>query len=155
MLKSSIYVYTIYIYLRIFSKVYRNVQKGRYLFSKLGCRIVYLFIVPSSQRTSLKSILISSWQHFCRLFYHAVHFKNISLYIILYVWFAYSTLYNYTFIGGTRQYMWYPRSQSSQKRSLSSFSEVPHSVHDLHSIHCHGYLRTLTIMFLVNCRHVG
>lgn len=37
----------------------------------------------------------------------------------------------------------------------SSFSLVPQRVQHLHSMHCHGYSFTLTIMLCVNCRHVG
>ena len=58
-------------------------------------------------------------------------------------------------MGGTKQYMWYPLSQSSQNNSLSSFSLVPHRVQVLHSMHCQGYFLTLIIMFLVNWRQVG
>jgi hypothetical protein len=32
---------------------------------------------------------------------------------------------------------------------------VPQIEQHLHSIHCHLYLRTETIMFAVNCKHVG
>lgn len=39
--------------------------------------------------------------------------------------------------GGDKQYMWYPRSQSSQNSSWSSLSEVPHIEQYLHSMHCH------------------
>lgn len=59
------------------------------------------------------------------------------------------------FIGGSRQYMWYPRSQSSQNSSWSSFSEVPHRLQVLHSMHCQGYFLTLTFMLAVNCRQLG
>lgn len=38
---------------------------------------------------------------------------------------------------------------------LTSFSEVPHRVQDLHSMHCHWYVRTARIMLSVNCRHEG
>ena len=58
-------------------------------------------------------------------------------------------------MGGTKQYMWYPLSQSSQKRSWSSFSLVPHRVQHLHSMHCQGYSLTEMIMLWVNCRQVG
>lgn len=34
-------------------------------------------------------------------------------------------------------------------------SEVPQMEQHLHSIHCHLYLRTETIMFAVNCKQVG
>jgi len=52
--------------------------------------------------------------------------------------------------GGLRQYMWYPRSQSSQKSNWSSLSEVPQMAQLLHSMHCHGYLRTEMIILSVN-----
>ena len=51
--------------------------------------------------------------------------------------------------------MWYPRSQSSQNRSWSSFSDVPQTVQHLHSIHCHGYFLTEMIIFSVNCKQLG
>ena len=38
---------------------------------------------------------------------------------------------------------------------LTSLSEVPHMEQHLHSIHCHLYLRTETIIFAVNCKQVG
>lgn len=38
---------------------------------------------------------------------------------------------------------------------LTSLSEVPQIEQHLHSIHCHLYLRTETIMFAVNCKQVG
>ena len=60
-----------------------------------------------------------------------------------------------SFKGGTRQYMWYPRSQSSQNSSWSSFSDVPQSVQHLHSMHCHGYSLTEMSMLSENWRHVG
>ena len=59
---------------RIFSKVYRNVQKGNSN-SKLWKRIV-----PSSRRTSLHFIIISSWQTFVDfkkvMQYRSVHFRE-------------------------------------------------------------------------------
>lgn len=83
-------------------------------------------------------------------------------------------------MGGLRQYMWYPRSQSSQNRSwswksnitgqlgestaalqeatlgrLTSFSEVPHMLQHLHSMHCQRYVFTAAIMMGVNCRQDG
>jgi len=57
--------------------------------------------------------------------------------------------------GGFRQYMWYPRSQSSQNNNWSSLSEVPHNPHDLHSMHCHLYFFTEMIILGVNCKQVG
>ena len=38
---------------------------------------------------------------------------------------------------------------------LTSFSEVPQTAHDLHSMHCQGYFLTDKIMLVVNCRQVG
>ena len=38
---------------------------------------------------------------------------------------------------------------------LTSFSEVPQTAHDLHSMHCQGYLSTEVIIFGVNWRQVG
>ena len=75
--------------------------------------------------------------------------------------------------GGFKQYMWYPRSQSSQNSSwscqtnkhvtntvkervtLTSLSEVPQRPQDLHSIHCHRYFFTDSIIFAVNWRQEG
>lgn len=56
---------------------------------------------------------------------------------------------------GSKQYMWYPRSQSSQNNSWSSLSDVPQIVQYLHSIHCQRYFFTEIFMLAVNCRHVG
>lgn len=58
-------------------------------------------------------------------------------------------------MGGLRQYMWYPLSQSSQNRSWSSFSEVPHMLQHLHSMHCQRYVFTAAIITGVNCRQEG
>lgn len=55
--------------------------------------------------------------------------------------------------GGFKQYMWYPRSQSSQKRSLSSFSELPHIVQRLHSMQSHLYCLTDSIIVGLKPRH--
>lgn len=38
---------------------------------------------------------------------------------------------------------------------LTSFSEVPHRLQDLHSMHCQRYVRTAAVIFTVNCKHEG
>lgn len=43
----------------------------------------------------------------------------------------------------------------NQTYILTSLSEVPHRVHDLHSMHCHRYFFTLFVSLTVNCKQVG
>lgn len=80
--------------------------------------------------------------------------------------------------GGFKQYMWNPRSQSSQNSNWSyskhwckvkktsrlfnernmlftSFSDVPHMAQLLHSMHCHPWRLVDIIMLGVNCKQVG
>lgn len=40
-------------------------------------------------------------------------------------------------------------------RELTSFSEVPHMLQHLHSMHCQRYVLTAAIMMGVNCRQDG
>lgn len=47
------------------------------------------------------------------------------------------------------------RRQVKRNGAHTSFSEVPQTLHDLHSMHCHWYVLTACIMLSVNCRHVG
>lgn len=44
---------------------------------------------------------------------------------------------------------------SSGPEPPTSFSEVPHKLQLLHSMHCHRYVRTAAVMFTVNCRQEG
>ena len=42
-----------------------------------------------------------------------------------------------------------------KKWEVTSFSEVPHRLQDLHSMHCQRYVLTAAVMFTVNCRQDG